>query len=218
MGTATVSTVIEPCNRAQLLATFNEKIEDATHEYGTDPYSGTIATKRGRGIQTIDAQVFADENAAYEFMSTMNLEKDGPSVAARFVKFAKTDDKTRDKLVAKLQELRVEKDNLPKEMIQRAKAVKSKTRGCAACGSSIAVAYIGKATDHFRRAITCCPICDDPEFLRTKADTEKMNRLTTAMADAEKALADHEAQLAKARVSKADPNACPWLVVSACRS
>jgi hypothetical protein len=57
----------------------------------------------------------------------------------------------------------------------RVQGLSAKTKGCQACGSGIAVAYLRS---------THCPVCNAPDFLLTQREETRRDRLLAAIQEA----------------------------------
>lgn len=73
-----------------------------------------------------------------------------------------------------------------KDLVQRAKTAKSKTRGCKACGSMI-------ATQHITMVI--CPVCNNKDFIITATDRKKLESIKAKKDKAENELSKNRLHL-----------------------
>lgn len=212
MGSSFDTAILDPMPASKVKEAFANLCADRAFDRGHGGYSGTLAEKRRDGVVVRADVVLPSAHAASEWLSDKFEDKWGPAGAVRFAADA-PDPKPNKPLIAaqlRLGELRKELDQLPRDMLARAKAVKSKTRGCAKCGSAIAVSHIGNRT--------ACPVCGDGEFLTTAADTQKRDRLKAKVAEVEALVQKLCAQADAARVAAAKADECPWLVGGWCSS
>lgn len=170
MGANLVTTTFEDCPRKLLDEIFEEYLQEDQRENGCDPYSGALSAKEW-WLNYVDKQFKSDEEA-YEYIDE-HSDKWGPSLACK-VTTGETPRKAIE-LTNKLFKVKTTLDEFDREVLNRIKKGKSKTKGCKRCGSSIAVAYLHK---------TDCPICHatlytDTDKKRRDALREKHKRLRT---------------------------------------
>lgn len=85
------------------------------------------------------------------------------------------------------------------ELITRMKGQASKTRGCARCGSSIAVAFMKPSAmrQGGPRTTVACPVCTEEDFCVSETDKKRREGLMKGYTKAQERLRDEEAKLAK---------------------
>lgn len=214
MGTATKILTHKACDTAVLRGWFAGRCEDERAEFGYDPYSGSLGTKLAHGLE-IWHTVYANGDEAEEALDE-RADKWGPALAAKVRRpSAATARKlaTLDKKIQRIREATEAGAYRPKaysqihqDALARAKAAKSKTKGCSQCGSAI-------TTSHIKH--TCCPVCQNSKFVLTATDQKRIN---SALAKQEKG----EAQIKEIEKQKVDlikqdkSDAYHWLIVAAC--
>jgi len=182
MGSVTVTAAFTGDERA-LERWFADRVADDEREYGHQQgYSGhwnscgPLSIMRRKTFGSIeDADAWFDEN----------LEKRGDVIAVLVDEPNETFEKAYPAkartLLANLSAARNAVEMFPRALLLRIKAGKSKTRGCAKCGSAIAVA-------HIRGLI--CPVCNQGPFCVSETDRIKLERLRQKATDAQAALDD----------------------------
>jgi hypothetical protein len=171
MGANFATATLPACDdRTVLRNEINSLLESDRIENGRS-YSGGIGMK---SQIIVEEKIFDDENSAYNYLTERFPDKWGPGGAVRVKKPMKVDpaEGEEEALKKELQSSWTTPSQVvAKEVIERVKAAKSKTKGCSGCGSSIAVSHI--------RSVNC-PVCNHP-YLLIQSDQDKIKRLTEAL-------------------------------------
>jgi len=164
-------TLADEADRKVLEAKIAARLERDRHENGTS-YSGGIGMK---DCILLDSKIFDDADAALEYLQATYDDKWGPGGAVRLRSPARIDPPGKDETMLRKEieagAMSPPSRRVAEEILARVRAGKSKTRGCAGCGSSI-------ATSHIRSVH--CPVCG-ADFVSTEADKAKLARLAAEL-------------------------------------
>lgn len=176
MGAATKYLHHPACPPAELKEWFNGRCQDERSEHGWDPYSGSLGTKLGEGLDIL-SKVFANDDDAYEYLGEQ-ADKRGPALAAKVRVPSKATALKIERMDAEIKRIQTVTEAgayrpkaiqaVYKAALERARWAKSKTKGCAACGSAIARTHICSVT---------CPVCGDGNFLITATDSKRIKAI-----------------------------------------
>ena len=203
MGAHTLIRVLPDMDATQLRAKVDELMAQDAWEDGNS-YSGSWGVKRRL---TIEFTVFESVEQAKEYVSEKSDTED-PLYAVRAMHYApKSKPKKLLALEENLTRLGREINRFPNTLVQRVKSGKSKTKGCAHCGSSVAVVYIQH--EH-------CPVCKK-EFLYTETDRKRLKRLIDKREALLKTITDFKrAGIEALRAKGKEPRV--WVVGGWCKS
>lgn len=214
MGAITKILSHKACEPDVLRGWFASRCEDERAEFGYDPYSGSLGTKLGQGLE-IYRTVFPSDDAAEE-MLTDRADKHGPAIAAKVRQPSKATLRKLATLDAKIQRIRETTEagayrpkayeQVHRDALERARNAKAKTRGCRSCGSAIATAHIRH---------TACPVCAHPDFVLTSADRKRIDAAMTKQEKGEAQIKDLEKQK-DSLVERDKSSDYHWLIAACC--
>lgn len=190
-------------SREELRQHFTDVCNESGYNDGMGGYSGGWVEKRG--MLDIRAERFKSVKAAAEYVLEHN-DKSGPAVAVLVGTPPELFDNTATgrSLRQRFDKLRKELEDFEPGIVRRARAGKSKTRGCKHCGSSIAVAALrpefpatllpdgfeGRITGPLTRSsLLLCPVCGR-DFLVTETDKKRRKSLEERLEKAREAYAE----------------------------
>lgn len=168
---------------------------------GESKYKGHLGIVRGLSVSS---KVFKDESSANDWLQK-SVKKWQPAIAVKVGDFNSVFPQTKadKKLVEQYSDLNNEIQNWSKSILERVKAGKSEFRGCAYCGSKIAVKYMKN---------TSCPVCHSSNFLNTETDEKKYAALTKKFKEVSTKLTQAKANFKKPK------NPAFWLIGGLCAS
>lgn len=194
MGATYLSKTFPNCSVQELGRQFADLQAQAEREFGTDPYSGSWATihsldiDRNRAFHSItEAETYVTDAVDKRYAVAVTVIRTTPTAAAK---------RRADAVRAKARKIELERlypltgqtvsatgyvslptweRTLTDEILARVRSGKSRTKGCTACGSSIAVNHIHRLD---------CPVCG-AEFLLTDSERRRRGRLKARIAEIE---------------------------------
>ena len=194
MGACSKTKTFPYCSVQELGRQFADLQAQDEREFGTEPYSGSWATIHGLAIDR--NRVFHSTAEANAYLSDTVEKREALAVVLVLTKPSDTAHRRAEAMRAKAG--RIERERLypltgqtvsssgyvssptwerahADAILARVRSGKSRTKGCAACGSSIAVTYIRRLE---------CPVCG-AEFLSTDTERQRRDRLNARIAEIE---------------------------------
>lgn len=184
MGANMCFAAFNACPEKQLRDQFRSYQQSARFEHGHDTYGGHMGL--AQGLQILQRS-FSDKTAAIDFIHEQS-EKGGPALAVKIGAFDKLYPHTSGEMQLEktYTELKTLSDGWDEHLLKQAKAAKSKVRGCAKCGSKIALKYLTTVS---------CPVCMNTKFLHTETEMKKyaslQKRLTALSLKRERIMAKY---------------------------
>lgn len=169
MGANFCSTTFPPYETDELKRKFLNYQESLLEESGNRSYAGHLGIKPGL---TVTNKVFKNTDEAFDYID--DFDKYGPAIAVKISEQTRVSSKEKKykSELDKLSLLTAKINDWEKELIQKAKSVKSETRGCKKCGSKISVKFI---------KLMYCPVCLNQEFLQTETSKKQFDRLKESL-------------------------------------
>lgn len=199
MGSCSKAKRFQFCSEQELRRQFADLQRQDELEFGTQSYSGSWATIHGLAIDRNRTFHSVKEGNDY-FLDAVD-KREALAVVLVLTKPPATAQRNADATRAKARKLELERlypltgqtvsasgylssptweRALSDEVLARVHSGKSRTKGCSACGSSIAVTHI------FRLQ---CPVCG-AEFLMTDSERRRRDRVKARIAEIEKTVKD----------------------------
>lgn len=166
MGACYESVRFKASNEKAMRAQFVDYQGDMCIDRGSDTYAGHMGIVRG--LEVVNKKFKNIEECEKYVIET--AQKWGPALAIKVGDFStvfpvKENEK---KEVLKLEQLLSKYTQWDANLVVRVKKGKSSQKGCAHCGSKIAVKYINSVN---------CPVCGNKDFIKTETDKKNFNIL-----------------------------------------
>lgn len=211
MGSAFCSHDFGRVKKEDLPSLISKLEQQLRYEHGNDDYAGHLGNNSYR---ILNERIFDSHDEMVDYIQDHG--KTGVSIVAAY-RVSKQEPEsakaTRIKnrnvvLINIVDQLNTDHHTLLKDLVQRAKAAKSKTRGCKACGSMIATQYINKII---------CPVCNSNAFIITATDQKKIDSIKAKTVKAQAELSSNRATLEDDLKSRIKPTSeVGWFIAGWC--
>jgi hypothetical protein len=208
-----------PGDEPTITAAFFASVDGAHRIHGPGTNNGTLTTARGRGLQLHTDPVLPTAGEAEAWLRARYGNPQASAGGVRFIPATEAPLQPSPRLIdcrQRVESLQRDLAAIPARMIARARAAKSKTRGCVCCHSAVAVGQIGLQPMRPGYSAIGCPVCGCPDFLETKGDRRRQENLRQRLREALASEGLEVAALEVARLRAVPADRCCWMVGVAC--